>query len=132
MKRLFRVGLVLTTVLIFCFATHYILSWHEPHYQGRSLTQWLEQARQIENKAIVGDVDYEKDLEWLACKEAVNSIGTNAIPFLLDDLLAESPKLKQKVGDIALSEFGLRHLPRKLHKWLCDYSMSGYDRSMRG
>ncbi len=50
-----------------------LLPSREPRYQGRSLSDWLFQAEQSNNKPA----------EFEAARKAVLSIGTNAIPFLL-------------------------------------------------
>ena len=56
----------------------------EPSYQGRSLSEWLNES------------------DELKAREAVAQIGTNAIPFLLKSVASEDSSLKKKLLKLVL------------------------------
>jgi tetratricopeptide (TPR) repeat protein len=67
----------------------------EPSYQGKPLSFWLTTA--IEHGGAFSD---PKDPKAIECREAVCSIGTNAIPVLLRILRAKDTVLKKVVMDL--------------------------------
>ncbi len=62
----------------------------EPRYQGRSLTDWLVQAQQNNNKPA----------EFEAARKAVLSIGTNAIPYLLKWTEYPKPGVASRIREL--------------------------------
>ena len=74
----------------------------EPHYRGRSLSQWAKSSDDHWNATAARDARHPA--------EAILQIGTNALPFLLDWIAQEQPKqrltLKQK-GIEAVSKLPL-------------------------
>ena len=68
----------------------------EPSYKGRPLSDWLTQF----NEGNMAD-DTSKDPNDLECREALQHIGTNAIPFLLRILRAKDSAVKVKLMDLA-------------------------------
>jgi tetratricopeptide (TPR) repeat protein len=67
----------------------------EPSWRGKSLSKWLLEAKNSDS----GFFDH-KDPKVLKCRDAVRSIGTNAIPTLLRILQAKDSKLKQAAMDL--------------------------------
>ena len=110
MKHLRVIGVIgailLAGLLIVFFGTA-----REPQYKDRTLTEWLQQAQAAWSKC--ADPDHpERDPAYLACKIAVNQMGTNTIPFLLDDLLATESTLKPKIAALARQPVIANVLPR--------------------
>jgi len=74
----------------------------EPHYDGKSLSEWLQGYLQAPDNSA----------EERQCEAAVLHIGSNAIPYLLENLQSR-PAWKNKVPVVA------RYLPRRLRTgWL--------------
>ncbi len=99
MKRLPIIAIILAMILICWLMTCYGAA-REPQYQGRTLSEWLEQAQ----TAYVKCADHEhpeRDPEYLVCKVAINQMGTNCLPFLLDDLLAKESKIRPEISALA-------------------------------
>lgn len=63
----------------------------EPTYQGRSLSSWLT------DLTVTG---WPEPPEKTAAREAVRQIGTNAIPYLLDDLRSNESGLRRRVREL--------------------------------
>jgi hypothetical protein len=87
-------------MILICWLATYYGTAREPQYQGRSLSEWLEQA-QIAYAKCPDQEHPERDPAYLVCKVAINQMGTNCIPFLLDDLLAKESKLRQEISSLA-------------------------------
>jgi len=71
----------------------------EPRYQGRALSEWIEESRRAYLMWARGDPkrrlsDYS---EWQIATNAVQQIGTNAIPQLLRWASAHDSKTRQKL-----------------------------------
>jgi hypothetical protein len=66
------------------------LAWpkREPRYGGRRLSAWVRDA--VEHG--------EGDLEYVRAQEAVRRIGTNALPYLLENIRYETPEWMNTVG----------------------------------
>jgi hypothetical protein len=62
----------------------------EPRYQGRALSEWIEDARIADWKSPNGD--YHLDPKWQAASNAVDQIGTNALPTLVKWAFAKDSK----------------------------------------
>ena len=62
----------------------------EPQYQARPLKQWLERRAQMPSGTQPLDLDRAMMTERLVARNAVRSIGTNAIPWLLSWLQSEN------------------------------------------
>ncbi len=67
----------------------------EPSYRGQSLSSWLSRA--AETGSVLSD---EKEPKVAECRQAVRSIGTNAIPILLRILRARDSVLKRAAMDL--------------------------------
>ena len=77
-----RMMSIVLAVAILASVTALVVSRIEPHYEGRSLTKWLEQAQ----GAYAGCQDPEHpELEpaWQECQTAAKEMGTKSLPFLL-------------------------------------------------
>jgi len=94
MRHLKLAGLALAALLAGCLMVYFYLGTaREPQYQGRSLSDWIKQA---ENSLTASDDPEhpERNPRWMECRIAVQHMGTNALPFLIDDLLVEKSKIK--------------------------------------
>jgi tetratricopeptide (TPR) repeat protein len=67
----------------------------EPSYQGKPLSYWLLRAAES------GAFYNPKDPQVVECREAIRSIGTNAIPTLLRILKAKDSPVKRAVMNLA-------------------------------
>ena len=67
----------------------------EPSWQGKRLTTWLLEVRNSESR-----FDDQNDPKIIQCRQAVRSIGTNAIPVLLRILNQKDSKLKEAATDL--------------------------------
>jgi hypothetical protein len=86
----------------------------EPRYNGRTLSEWLEDAQAAYAKC--SDPQHpEWDPAWAACSNAVSAMASEAIPFLLNELVARESKLKPRVADLASQKAIAAVLKRK---WL--------------
>ncbi|HXT41830.1 MAG TPA: HEAT repeat domain-containing protein [Candidatus Angelobacter sp.] len=85
MKRRYqRATLVAIGVIALVFLLAILLRPREPAYQGKRLSQWME------------DFDGDQETEDRAMV-AVKAIGTNAVPFLLDVIRAKEPVWEPKL-----------------------------------
>ena len=102
MKRIrFVIALVVVLVLgclaLACFRAR------EPRYQGRTLSEWIEDGDKAYNN-FIGDPNNnpfhpETDPAWQAARVGVQKIGRDAIPFLVRWAQAKDSTLKVKVMD---------------------------------
>ncbi|HEY5909607.1 MAG TPA: HEAT repeat domain-containing protein [Verrucomicrobiae bacterium] len=99
-KRRILFGLFVTGLLV-AFAW-LVLRPHEPSFEGRSLSLWLEQAfpRGL----------YELRLPPVEATRAVSAIGTNALPILIRLVAARESTGRRVLGHLA-REFPILHLP---------------------
>jgi HEAT repeats len=89
LRKKWRSGLVVVFVMAAIGALLYVSRTNEPSFQGRALSQWLN------------DIDKARDdHEAEAAMNAVRQIGTNAIPSLLSTMRAEDSKLKQTASTL--------------------------------
>jgi HEAT repeat protein len=84
LQRKWRTGLVVILALSTIGVLLYVSRTNEPSFQGRALSQWLED---IENA--------RDDQAAEPANNAVRQIGTNAIPYLLEMMRAEDSQLKE-------------------------------------
>jgi hypothetical protein len=102
MKR-HRLMLLLIIVLPACILALYLHHNREPRYEGRTLTQWLE------------DIDHTAtfhsptDKFPAARSHAIKQIGTNAIPFLLKKLAARDTAFEKSMKSL-LARQSLIHI----------------------
>jgi len=96
MKR-YRVHIAIAAVLCGLVVIGYVVSRdREPSYQGVRLSEWVRQA--CEWKGTPGDPTNAK--VRARATEAVQQIGTNAIPWLLEELQAvDAPPWRAKLSD---------------------------------
>src|SRR5262245_21678578 len=72
----------------------------EPQHNGRTLTGWLEHARQLNEK--LADPEHpESDPRWRECQDALRHMKADALPILLDDLQSRESKLKIGMENLA-------------------------------
>src|SRR5258705_8185703 len=88
-KRDWRALSVVGVLLVVAFLFSVTRS-NEPSYQGKKLTQWLEELGDPEPE-LQGDAELRR---W---HDVFHHMGTNAIPFLLKRIQAEDSALKAKV-----------------------------------
>src|SRR5438128_866452 len=91
MKRLYATALVVLLAVI-TVAVFFALRPREPVYEGRRLSQWLDQ---YEASFLAQDQTKEQ------ARSAISRIGTNALPALLWMVSAEDSALKQKLLTLA-------------------------------
>jgi len=89
---LLTVGLLLTAA---CLVS--VNRSKEPSYQGKSLSRWLDELPDLVLSEFNADAQ-------IPAREALQHIGTNAIPFLLERIQAKDSTLKRK-----LIEWAERH-----------------------
>src|SRR5438094_1631104 len=70
---------------------------NEPSYQGKKLSRWLDELPDLVHSEFNADAQ-------IPAKEALQHMGTNAIPFLLERIQAKDSALKRK-----LIEWAERH-----------------------
>jgi hypothetical protein len=90
MKRM-RLIIILVIILLGSLLALYLHQDREPSYQGRKLSEWLEdhsyqQRRTKQDTALL-----------IACTNAVRQIGTNAIPFLLKSIPSKDGEFKKRI-----------------------------------
>jgi hypothetical protein len=84
MRRKLKVGLVLAVVAV-AFGAFWFWPSQEPAYEGKRLSQWLNEGMRL------APDPYSTNQSVRRVVEAVQAIGTNAIPFLLQDIKWEDP-----------------------------------------
>lgn len=95
MKR-FKIVAIISAIIFVGILLAYFGTEQEPQYQGRSLTDWVNQS--VKCLSEKDDPEHpENNPQWLACRVAVRKMGTNVIPFLLKNLLAEQSTWEPKV-----------------------------------
>lgn len=95
MKRRIGVLSVLLLIAAACLGI-FVLAPHEPSYKGKSLSYWLRK---------IDDGDRQDGVSWVSwtnngsveAREAIQQMGTNAIPFLLLRLTNSNPNLRNKL-----------------------------------
>jgi len=88
MKRLNLIGVLALAVSVASLTFGLVLR-KEPHFQGRSLTQWLVDRPKYKNPFIVRPAPLSVE-----ARRAVKAIGTNAIPILLEMIQARDSAFK--------------------------------------
>ena len=83
MKKRRQIGLLLVLGLVISVVAFIVLSTREPAYQGKRLSQWLEEF----NRVNPGEINQEAE-------SAMLQIGTNALPFLVRNLCSLDPHYK--------------------------------------
>jgi hypothetical protein len=75
----------------------------EPRYQGRTLSEWIDEADRAAhiswNINSASHEQLEADPDWQAARHAVKQMAPEAIPFLLDWVQAEDSPQKAKAID---------------------------------
>jgi hypothetical protein len=93
MKHL-RLIIILIFVLVAGTFAFYRFHNREPSYQGRKLTQWLQDFKARR------EVNPDSANIRAACTNAVKNIGTNAIPFLLKKLTAKDTAFEERMKSL--------------------------------
>jgi len=87
----------------------------EPRYEGRSLSEWLEEA----------DKDTKSEADLQSIRHAVKQMAPDAIPLLLKWVQAEDSPLKWKVI-VWLTQHPSFHFPIKTLKSAADYNRMAF------
>src|SRR6185503_10900828 len=87
------VWILLGAVLVLLAAGGWLLPSREPVYQGRKLSEWM-----------AGVGNYERGFYDSNTVYAVREIGTNAIPWLLNELDAKDSWLKQQMTSLVAGQ----------------------------
>jgi hypothetical protein len=96
MKRLRIISIVVAVLFLGILAITLFLD-REPRYQGRTLTQWVDDWIRIESR----DFPSQDDEEAIGkCKHAIQQIGTNAIPALLKWMQAADSPMRVKLNTV--------------------------------
>jgi len=113
-KKRFRILFVTLLTCLVGFLAWQFLRPHEPTYNGKFLSVWLEQfsANHFRHRGSVADKQAE---------EAIRQIGTNALPIFLKLITAKDSPLKQKL---------MAQLPKQWRPRL--WSQQPWDRQMLG
>jgi hypothetical protein len=69
----------------------------EPHYQGRTLTQWLEDYPKL--ATFTGSIE-SRDAKIKECEQALKGMGDDAIPSLLNMLRVRNTPLKIRLASL--------------------------------
>jgi len=92
MKKPWRIaGSVLAVALIVAFILGLVSGTPEPKYNGRKLTEWLEELRHPSSPSPLARTN---------AMIAIRHMGTNAVPYLVTMLHAKDSKLKSKCVDL--------------------------------
>jgi hypothetical protein len=96
-----RTGLLLAVVLAFLVLGVAALNRPRvPVYEGRSLYAWIAELQRTwkQQQGSLSGEDYQKARDdWQMARQAVQTIGTNALPWLLADVTATRPSLNELV-----------------------------------
>ncbi|EEF57889.1 HEAT domain containing protein [Pedosphaera parvula Ellin514] len=103
MKKRVRIGLAILVAALVAGFGWQLLHQKEPSYQGRYLSDWLEEVWYLD-----GGVDPEAE-------KAVRQIGTNAIPYLLKLAITRDSALKAKVTAILPEKWFVSYATRSAH-----------------
>src|SRR5437016_1990502 len=91
-----RTGLLVFVLIVGIGGLFWLaLTPQEPSHKGKPLRFWLSRA--TEAGAVFSD---QKDPNVIECREAIRSIGTNAIPMLLRILRAKDSTFKRAAMDL--------------------------------
>lgn len=123
-KKNLPIFVAILAVAIIAGLLAYFGSHSEPRYQGRTLNQWLDQAFQAMEAPDANPEHPERSPKWLESQSALLHMGTNAIPFLLDDLLAPKSKFETGVSHLARNPVLKNVLGRALDERLRGLSSS--------
>lgn len=102
MKRA-RIVIVLVVLVLGCLSFALFHS-SEPRYEGRTLSNWLDEAVAVINPTLArphfGSRPAEDEATaWKSAGDAVRHIGTNAIPFLLKWTNVKDSSAKAQISD---------------------------------
>src|SRR4051812_9652587 len=103
---------ILTAALLAGFAW-FVLRSHEPVYQGKTLSLWLEEAHDAGN-----NTEAEEKAE-----KVIRGLGVKALPVLVESVRTRSSDFVSTLGEMANEEeLGFLHLPpqrgkRQLAVW---------------
>ena len=97
-----RLIIILFAALVLGFLSVALFHNREPRYQGRTLTEWIEDAASanMDNLgAHNGDMhSLTNDPTWQAASRAVKQMASDAIPWLLKSLQIRDSSLKRKMA----------------------------------
>src|SRR5437867_1186456 len=99
MKRRRQLGVISALCLVAVAAAFFVMRPREPVYQGKQLSQWLEEFNRV------GPAEINQEAE-----KAIRQIGTNALPFLVKDLCSRDSPFK-----LSLMKLSMKWSPIKFH-----------------
>jgi len=105
MKRSRAIALVVLLVAI-AVAAFFALRSHEPEYQGKRLSQWLEEYDRIGAMEKTGPAS-----------EAIRAMGTNALPYLFAYIKHRDTPLKKKFFGLVQKQHWLKLPPYRENRY---------------
>jgi hypothetical protein len=87
-KRIIWIALIILAALFICIVCFTPTTRQEPVYQGKTLTQWLNRLDDGEAFGISSSSLPTFSRAQIEAADAIRAIGTNALPFLLEDIHA--------------------------------------------
>ena len=107
-KKFLRIGPLGFALILATIGNVYLCIPKEPRYHGRSYTAWLAITEYYDRfPAPPG-----QNAQWWEAVNAVNEIGTNAAPYLAEQLLSPS---SSEAKSLALVSWMNRHAPAHYH-----------------
>lgn len=119
MRRKWKIGLVLAGAAV-AFGAFWLWPSQEPAYEGKRLSEWLDEGLILEMNPQI----YNGSSRHRHILEAVRTIGTNAIPFLLRDMERKEPRWLGSVKDRANSLTVINGT--QLRRWRLHRSVWGF------
>jgi hypothetical protein len=111
LKRRNVIILLVSTLLLTVGVLVYLTLAKEPRYQGRTLSQWLEPATR-DSRYLYILAGQPADPDFLTTRDAIQAMGTNAIPFFIKWSFAHDSKTRAAI----ISWLNLR-LPQRFQLW---------------
>jgi len=96
MKKTLRVALVVLLAGAVALVALHATKPKEPVYQGRTLSQWLDDYNRMGSKNPNGPLSKLEPID-----DAIRAMGTNCLPFLLANLLHRQPAIQQAFWSLA-------------------------------
>lgn len=112
--RIVLLGVPVGAVVLFAVV---VLASREPRYQGKTLTEWVQQ--------YAAGTDSHNDAQADAAAEAIRHIGPKAVRIFLDDIQAQDPPWKTQMAIWAADQFSLRLEPT-LAVYRVDWALRGF------
>lgn len=113
-KKIVCAGLIMLAAILVCIFFFRPAARREPVYRGKTLTQWLKRLDDGEAFGIGSGRLPSVTGAQIEAAEAIRAIGTNALPFLLEDIHAHPSEkdvwiqLNRKLDRFTMGHFGRR------------------------